>query len=295
MVTGYTTTSALADSLPSVISAARIVREYVGVMPNLVERQRLGEGIGNSWNEISLAQLTATAVTETTVLNNPQQLADTLFTITPTMVGIHTIITDKVAARISKNAFAKTGALAQNAIQRKKDEDGLVILDGATTSLAGAGVTLTSGHIAAGSYRITSNATEPGMGPIRCVLHGFQIADIRSELTAGIGTYPVPEGMSADFFRTKFKGSIANAELYEGGNITIDASNNAKGGVFCQSGIVLVEGGNLRTRTREEPDIGGGATSVFIYDDYAYGERLAGGNTSTWLFELYSDASEPTS
>ena len=295
MPTGYTTTGALADSLPVVISAARIVREFVGVMPNLVEKQTLGEGIGLSWNEISLAQLTATAVTESTRLDNPQQIADTLFTITPTVFGIHTVVTDRVATRISKTAFAKIGTLAMNGIQRKKDEDGLTLLDGATTSLAGAGVTLTSGHIAAAVARVKSNTTEPGMGPVRCVLHGFQIKDTFDEITGGIGTYPVPEGMSAQVWANMFHGKVSSAEVFEDGNITIDGSDDAKGGVFIQSGIVLVQGRNLRTYPRFEPDIGGGATSIWIYDEYAFGERLAGGSTSSFVIELYSDALQPTS
>ena len=53
MATGNTTTGSLTDSLPDVISSARIVREQEGDMPQLVEKQTLGEGIGLSWNEVT--------------------------------------------------------------------------------------------------------------------------------------------------------------------------------------------------------------------------------------------------
>ncbi len=43
---GWTTTSALADSLDDIRSSARIVREYEGVVSKLVTRETLGEGIG---------------------------------------------------------------------------------------------------------------------------------------------------------------------------------------------------------------------------------------------------------
>jgi hypothetical protein len=291
MTTGNTTTGSLADSLPTVISSARIVREQEGVMPQLVDRKKLGEGIGLSWNEVSFAQLTAQSVTESTELNNPQQLSDTLLTITPTVIGIQTIITDRVAARISKNAYAKIGSLAQNAMQRKKDEDGLTVIDSATTSLCGAGSTLTSGHITAAVTRITSNATEPGPMPIRCVLHGYQIKDIFDELISGIGTYTVPDGVTARVFSEGFRGAIAGAQVYEDGNISIDAFDDAKGGVFSKEGIVLVEGRALRTEPRRRPEIGGGATELFMYDEYAYGERSSG----NWLYEILSDAAVPTS
>lgn len=289
--TGWTTTAALADSLDDVRSSARIVREFEGVIPQLVEKETLGEGIGLSWQEISYAQLIAQAVTETTELDNPQQVSDTLLTITPSVVVIETFITDRVAARINKKGYAKMGSLAQNSIQRKKDEDGITVLDGATTSLCGAGATLTSGHIASASYRITSNTTEPGNKPIRCVLHGFQIKDLYDELVAGVGTYVVNEGPTARVFQNRFDLPIAGCEVYEDGNIDIDSSGDAKGGVFAQEAIILVQGKAPRIVTVRNEKRGGGGTHVYHYDEYAYGERSAG----NWLYEIYSDATAPTS
>ena len=109
MASGNTTTGSLADSLPTVIASARIVREYEGVMPQLVEKQTLGEGIGTIWNEVRFAKLEAQDITETETHDNPQQVSDTLFSVTPTVTCVETCITDRVAARISKNAYAKIG------------------------------------------------------------------------------------------------------------------------------------------------------------------------------------------
>ena len=290
MAAGDTITQSLDDSLPVVVAAARQVREFEGVMPNLCDLVTMDEGTGQSWREVSMAQLTAQEVTETTRLDNPQQMSDTLFTITPTVVGIQTLVTDRVAARISPKAYAQVGSLAQNAIERKKDEDGLTVLDGATTELGGSSTTLTSGHISAATYRISSNTTEPGNPPYRCVLHGFQIKDIADEITAGVGTYNLSEGPTARVFAEKFQGMIAGAQIYEDGNITI-TSNAAKGGVFAQEAIVIVQGRAPRTATVRREDIGGGATVLYLYDEYAYGERSSG----NWLFEIHSDATAPTS
>ena len=291
MASGDTITQSLADSLDTVVASARQVREYEGVMPNLVDKVTLGEGTGLSWREVDMAQLTAQAITETTILDNPQQMSDSLRTITPTVTGIQTLITDRVATRLNPKAYAQLGSLAQNAIQRKKDEDGLTVLDGATTSLPGAGNTLTSGHIAAAVYRISSNETEPGNPPYRCVLHGFQIKDIFDEIVVGIGTYNVPEGLTARVFAEGFRGQIANAQIYEDGNISIDDDDDAKGGVFAQEAIVLVQGRASRATSVRREDIGAGATVVYLYDEYAYGERSAG----NWLYEILSDATAPTS
>lgn len=290
MATGNTTTGALADSLPTVIAEARIVREQEGGMPQLVDRKQLGEGVGITWNEVSFDKLSAQAVTETTELDNPQQITDDLLTITPTVIGIQTIITDRVAARISKNAYAKMGSLAQNAMQRKKDADGITVLDGATTSLCGTGTTLTSGYITAAVTRITSNTTEPGPMPIYCVLHGYQIKDIFDELINGIGTYNIPDGLTARVFSEGFRGSIGGAQVFENGNIALSGTD-AKGGVFSKEGIVLVEGVSMRTEIKRRPEIGGGANELFMFDEYAYGERSSG----NWLYEIYSDATAPTS
>uniref|UniRef100_A0A6M3IFY7 Putative capsid protein n=1 Tax=viral metagenome TaxID=1070528 RepID=A0A6M3IFY7_9ZZZZ len=290
MASGMTTTTALADSLPTIIASARIVRENEGVMPNLVEKQTLGKGVGVSWTEVKLDQLTAQSVGETTELENAQQIADSSISITPTMVGIKTRITNRVADRISKNAYAKIGSLAQNAIQRKKNADGLTILDGFSNSYPGSGSsTLTSGHIAAAMAVIQGNATEPGNPPFRCVLHPYQIRDIEDEIVAGVGTYPIAEGLTARVFKEGFRGMIAEAQLYADGNISI-SSNEAKGGVFAQEAIVLVQGKAPWAYTKLQEHIGGGATDIILYDEYAYGERL-----DTWGIEIYSDATAPTS
>lgn len=290
MAAGNTTTGSLADSLPDVKSSARIVREYEGVMPFICEKQTLGEGIGLSWNEITLAQLEAQDVTETEEHDNPQQISDTEFTVTPTVTCVETCITDRVAARISKLAFAKIGSLAQNAIQRKKDKDGLTMLDSFSNSYCGAGTTLASGYISAAVGLITGNTTEPGNPPYRCVLHPYQVHDIEDEIVAGVGTYILGEGMTARVFTEGFRGTIAGAQIYPDGNITIDSSDDAKGGVFAQEALVLVQGRAPKLHTEWTPKIGGGATKVYHFDEYAYGERQ-----DTWGVEIYSDATAPTS
>lgn len=296
MASGDSLTTSLADSIPTMIAAARIVREYEGVMPQLVDKETLAKGSGTVWNEVTMAQLTAQAVTESTTLDNPQQMSDTLFSITPTVVGIQTVITDRVGARIDSKAFAKIGSLAQNAIQRKKDEDGITVLDGATTSLCGTGNELASGHISAAVSRIASDTDEPGNPPYRAVLHPLQLKDLEDELIQAVSATPgtsseITEGLTARVYREGYRGMINNAQLYEDGNITIDGTPDAKGGVFAQEAIVLVQGFSPRTETKRMPELGGGATAAYIYDEYAYGERSSG----NWLYEIYSDATVPTS
>jgi len=303
MASGNTITDSLADSIPTMIASARIVREFAGVMPNLVDRQRLDSNTGTTWNEVSMAKLTAQAITENTELDNPQQMEDTLFSVTPTVIGVHTIITDRVALRISANAYAQTGSLAQNAIERKKDQDGIIAIDGASNTLGTGGNALDTSDISSAAYQISSNTTEPAPAdsPIHAVFHGFQLADIDFQLTnsgitaiSGTGIdetqigAPLTSGIAAEAFQNRYRGNIAGARLYEDGNITI-SGNNAKGGVFSQVGLVLVEGRSPYIETKRMPELGGGATAIFQYDEYAYGERSSG----NWVIEVISDATAP--
>ena len=291
---GYTTTDQMADSLPTVVAQARVVRKYDGVMQQLADRVNLGQGVGNNWREISLAQLTAVNITENTEEDSPQQLSDSVFTVTPSVISVHTVITDRTARNISKNVFAKTGQLGQQAIETQKDKDGLALLDGATTQLGSAGSSLTSGVIAAGAYRVRGNTTEPWSGKVAFVLHSFQMKDLYDELVAGVGTYASVEGLTAEVFKNAFNLPIANAQGFTDDNITIDSDDDAKGGVFASGAngaVVLVQARAPWVKIVRNEALGGGASEMFHRDEYAYGERSAG----NWIFEVISDATAPTS
>jgi hypothetical protein len=291
MAVGNTTTGSLADSLQLIIDSARLTREFEGVFMRTTETHTLDENTGLSWEEITTAQLTAQAITENTVLENPQQYSDTLFTLTPSMTGLTTIVTDRTYRRISSKTVATLGPAAQNAIQRKKDQDYLTVLDGFTTSLSGAGTTLASGVISAAAKRITSNATEPGVGEVFTVLHGMQIKDIQDEIVAGVGTYTVPNGLTEETFRKGFMGSLFGTNVFEDGNIAVDASDDAKGGVHTREAVLMIQGRAPHNESKRRPEIGGGADQMFYYDEYIFGERNAG----VWGFEIYSDATAATS
>jgi len=286
-----TVTSQLDASLPTIISSARVTREQEGDMPGLVERRTLGKGMGDTWHEVSYAKLTAMAVNETTENDNIQQVSDTDFSIKPTMVQIATMLTDKVGRNITKNGLREIGRLGQNAMQRKKNIDGLTTIDATgSTQLGSTGSAMTFGLVAAGVSNITGNTTEPGHQPIRFVAHPFQVKDIYDQFTAPVGTYDISEGASFRVFREGFKGMINTAQAYENGDLTIDSSYDAKAGVFAKDGIVLVQDMSPRMETERKPRTGGGSTIITHTDSYAYGIRQ-----NQWVHEIVSDATAPTS
>src|SRR3989304_5693219 len=291
-MSGETTSGSLTDSLPTIIADARIVREYEGVWKRTCDVRDQAKGTGLSWNEISLAQIDAQDITETTRNENFQSIADPLFTTPPAMTQIALKITDRTYRKIAAVVESKVGSLAGNAMARKKDED---YLDLFSTFGTGAspltGNPLSFGHIAAAKNRISSNVTEPSSAPVYAVLHGFQIKDLQDEVLAGIGTFTVPNGMTEQFFRKGFMGTLAGANVFEDGNITVDATPDARGAVHSGDAVVAVLGMGIKTETRRDPSFGGGADEIFMTDEYGFGGRSAG----NWASAVLRHATAPTS
>lgn len=292
MTVGNTTTGALADSLPSMIADARIVREYEGTWQRTCDVRKLKAGTGLNWQEISLAALAAQDITETTTNENAQQIEDTLLSVEPTMTQILVKITDRTYRKIADVVESKMGSLAGNAMARKKDEDYLALFSTfATTVQPGAGSAFAYGYIAAAKNRITSNASEGAVGQVSTVLHGYQIKDIQDAIVSGVGTYAIPSGMTEEVFRKGFAGTVTGSNVFEDGNITIDGSDDARGATHAKEGVVAVMGMAIKTETRRDPAFGGGADEIFMTDEYAYVERAA----SNWCYSHLSDATAPTS
>ena len=287
MAVGNTTTGSLAESIDTIRAAARSRRQFDGVMPQLVERVELDANTGTGWSEVVLANLEPQAVTENTVLDNPQQYDDSAITITPSMVQIETFISDKTRRNINKRVIAQMGKMPGEAMMRKKDEDGLTAAD-VSSQLGSGGSPVQVGDVASARYNITSNVTEPGPMPISGVFHGFALKDFFDELVAGIGTYPVPAGSSATVFQSGFNLPVAGVSIFEDGNIPI-ASNVAKNFVFAKAAWILVEGMTIRTEPFRRPNVAGGGDSLYMTDEYAYGLR-----SSNWTYEIIGDATAPT-
>ena len=295
MPTGPNTTGTLTESMPYTIASSRKIREFEGVFMKTTDQTTLTEGEGLDWNEISIAQLNAQAVTENMTFNNPQQLADTLFTITPLVAGIHIKASDRLWARIASvvKTQANVGKLAQNAMQRYKDEQYLALFSTMSTGASpGTGQPGQSGHIAAANANITGNTTEGAMGKVHGVFHQFQVKDFRDELVSGIGTYAIPAGLTADVYLHGYKGiNVDNVHIWVDNNITIDSVPDANGAIHAQEGVVQVQGRSPKRFERVLPDYGGGGGKEwFWYDEFAYGIRAA-----YWCYLFKSDATAPTS
>ena len=188
---------------------------------------------------------------------------------------------------------ADVGKLAQNAMQRYKDQNYLALFSTFGSGASpGTGNPMQSGYLAAAKARIRSNATEPGVGPIHAIFHGYPLKDIRDEIVSGVGTYVIPSGMTEQVYKQGFVGmTVDSVNIWEDGNIIIDSTPDANGAVHLQDAVVEVQGRNLKRYERELPDYGGGGKEWFWYDEFAFGERNAG----VWAFLMKADATAPTS
>jgi len=292
---GDSDTGALADSLPSLIHGARLVREQVGQdFVSSVDRKQLPMGTGRTWNEIDLAKIDAQAVPEGSKLDNPQRLADTLLSIEPLRYGTHIIVTSEAAHYVSANVVSEWGSLLQNSIQRNKDRVGLNLYDGATVTGGGTTTTLTSGVIAAMVAQIQGDTNESALTTeeIYTFLHSFQIHDVRTELTGGVGTYPLAAGITSEAFAKgqKVVEAIGGAVVRRDNNVRIDSTPDGHGGVHARSGIVLVEVSGKKRDFTDTPANRGGDQMLWLYDWFGFGERSAG----NLMKRVLSDATAPT-
>jgi len=295
MATGETTSGSLSDALPQIVADARIVKEYEGTWRRTCDIKKQEEGTGLNWTEFSLDQLTRQDITETTDNRNFQQLTGSLQSIEPTMNQILIKITDRTYRKLAKVVSGMFGGLAGNAMNRGDDEDYLSLFSTfATTASPGTGNPLSFGHIAAAKQNITSNVTEPSNSEVFSVLHGFQIKDIQDELLAGIGTYTVPVGLTADTFKKGFSGSVAGSNIFEDGNITIDATPDANGATHSREGVIAAIGMDIKHETDRDIYFGGGADVISLTNELAFAERKSG-TTQVWAYLHVSDATAPTS
>lgn len=295
MATGETISTTLSGALPTVIQQARAIREYEGTFNRTTTKHTVGAGEGGTFNEFQISQISAQDITETTVMNNPQQFAGQLLSSTPQMSQIMIKVTDRTYHRIAKVVSSKLGGLAGMAMKRKRDEDYLSLFSGfATTASPGSGNPLSFGHISAAVALAHGNVTEGAVTEMYSVLHQYGIKDIQDEILAGVGTYTIPSGMTEVTFRKGFSGSVAGSNVFVDNNITITATPNAAGATHAKEGVYQIQGMTYKTKERYDPAYGGGAQEVFITDEYSFLENTSSG-TQVFCYLHLHDATAPTS
>jgi hypothetical protein len=164
-------------------------------------------------------------------------------------------------------------------------------MDSFSTSLVGAGSAVGINHLSAARSRV-KGGSEPGQGPVHVVLHPFGIKDIVDDIVPGAES-AIPAGISDDVTRQYLtENFVGNTKLYgmsvwEDGNIEIDSSDDAKGGVFCQNAIFLAI--TMEPTQEKQRDASLRGDEIVIVGEYGYAEWLDAAGV-----EIYHDATAPT-
>ena len=297
-----TTDSVMADTVPTVLEAARYTAEFIAEMSKLVWNIRKELHDGKNVNVPYFGTVTARNLTEGVDNTASETMSDTLVTITPGEVGCKIILTDKVVRDDNEDIKAAAGRILGNAMEVKRDQDLLGQLADGTNSL-GAGSTATLGQIAAARAILKGNPVSsggPAPGQLVIVHHPYVTLDVIDVLTpivpvqsSGTAGYTIqaPGGdMMDDVLRNYAVGRIFGMPWIEDGNIdTTTTANSAKGGVFATGeggSIILATAANWEVEAERDASLR--ATELNIVGEYGVGEYLAG-----WIVVLAHDATLP--
>ncbi len=295
MTVGVTGTGSLSDALPSIVAKTRVKKEFAGTWRRTCDIKQQKENTGLSWTEFTLNQLARQSITETADNRNFQQFSGSLQAIEPTMNQIIIKMTDRLFRKLSSNVLDSLGGASADAMNRGDDEDYLALFSTfSTTNSPGSGNPMSFGYISSAVVNVTSNVTEPSDSEIFTVLHGRQIKDIEDEVLAGVGTYTIPEGITADTFRKGFRGTVAGSNLFEDGNITVDSTPDANGATHARQGVIAAIGMEIKSEKDRDIYFGGGADVISLTNELAFAERKSG-STQVWAYRHFSDATAPTS
>ena len=296
-----TTDSVLADTVPTVLESARFTAEFLADMSKLVWNIRKELHDGKNVNIPLFGIVTARDLAEGVDNVVSETMADSLVTITPGEVGCKIILTDKLVRDNNEDVKAAAGRLLGNAMEIKRDQDLLLQLASAGTTL-GAGATATLGQIAAARAIIKGNPVSsggPGPGTPVIVHHPYVTLDFVDVMTplmptsaGSVGYNQAPgSAMMDEVIRNYAQGRLFGMPYIEDGNIdTITLANTAKGGVFIPG-----EGGAIILATAQEwaieleRDASLRATELNIVGEYGVGIY-----EPDWMVTLNHDATLPS-
>ena len=292
-----TTTSVLADTIPTVIEEARFTEQYKEVLSKLCWRINKPLHDGSTINLPYFGTVSANALSEGVDMVSPQAMTDTNVQLTPAEVGAQILLTYKLARDNQEDVIRAAGRILGDAMVSKRESDLAGQLDDATTSLGAAGQALTLGEISAAWALLSGNALSaggPAPKPYVMVHHPFVLLDMVDVFTpllstTSAGTESVAGAVADEALRNYTLGRLFGMTIYESGNISIDSSDDAKGGVFASGrggGLVLATAKEWDVRPQDDESLR--ATELNIVGEYAVGEYLGG-----WIVELYNDAQDP--
>ena len=291
--TGLTTTSQLTNTLPKFIEEARLTLSQIGAVKNAVTTTPLKKGAGLTLNIPTWDQPTAYTLSEGVDMQQAQRISDTNVAITVAEnAGVQVLFTRLAMYSIREDAIRMAARQMANAVENKRGDDLVTLLDGFSTALGTAGTSLSIGHLMAGKVRIQT-ATRPPEGPIHAVLHPYQLHALYSDLaglSSGAVTYPDNgnSSLSTDILKNYEQMDVAGVRIFSDPLIPADGSDDGKGGIFAKAALIYVPYDD--ETIEDEYDPSARATEINMVATYGYGEY-----EDTWGFEMLFDQASPGS
>ena len=289
MATGLSlsSTSNLSNGQRILIAAAVDAFEPAAPNPDLIRSERIPQGT-KQWDINTYARLSsASALTEGVDLSQSQQLAVNTLQITPAEHGIIATVSKPLIRRQGDKAVLPgVGAMLASSLRRRQDLDVIALYDGFSKSTPGAGAGLDITHFrGAAAYLGTDNASDYGPAPMPyyASLHIEQISDLIVDLTdtAPRGT---TTGLTDDIIQRWWRAAdrLYGVQVFHGGNITRDGSDDSKGAIFNPDALVMVMANEAEAT--EQTDESARMIELGVFQEWSEGERADAHGV-----EIYSD------
>ena len=297
MATGITisSTSNLSTGQKIVVAAAKSAFELASPSPDLVENERIPQGV-KQWDNLVYARLQmAQALTEGVDLAENAQLVANSTSITPSEHGMIVSLSKRLIRR--QGDANVVGVAAKNlatSLRIRQASDVIAIYDTFTKNIAQANSPLDITYFRGGvAYLLTDNARADDQSstygaapmPLNSALHIEQISDIILDVSdPGTAAGNRPTGWGEEMLQRWWRGSarLYGVRLFNDQVILRDTSGDSKGAILNAGAIKLVMANNADAT--EEPDNSARITEYGIFQEW--GEAL---QIDPHGIEVYSD------
>ena len=258
------TTGNLENAQKIIIATSRYTEEHNAPAMNLIEQFNLPNG-NKQVTVPKVGQMSMSDLQDGIDIVDEEDIGMTTVDLTAAEVGAKIVITDKLARQSAENVFSIIGRQLGDGMARKKDSDVTALYSGFGTDIGSAGRSMSLANVSATVAYAKGNKFG---SQVYIVQHPFAVWDIANTAVTASATYPVPAGWSADLLGNFFSGlrPINGVPIFEDGNITIDASDDAIG--VCADKTALAVLKSVDTRTERQRDASLRATEVVITADY---------------------------
>ena len=258
------TTGNLENAQKIIIATSRYTEEHNAPAMNLIEQFNLPSG-NKQVTVPKVGQMTMSDLADGIDIIDEEDIGMTTVDLTASEVGAKIIITDKLSRQSAENVFSIIGRQLGDGMARKKDEDVVALYSGFGTDIGAAGRSMSLANVSAAVAYAKGNKFG---SQVYINHHPFAVWDVANTAVTASTTYPVPQGWTADLLGNFFSGlrPINGVPIFEDGNITIDASDDAVGVIADKTALAVLK--SVDTRTERQRDASLRATEVVITADY---------------------------